>query len=912
MRVRTRLVLVLAVPTLLLITGMAAEAAARLHARADADATARHVTLVLAVQDLVHALQRERALLAALLAGEPRVRPDLVPARHATDHARSALSHLLATAPPTAYGPVRDALARLPTLDRPRTGTPALALSPDAPATPGGPLSRTRQATPTPTAPLVGPYGALVSPGAATLTTTTDGVAPPTWDMTADGAANPTLDRTAEGASDPAVTPTQDAVAGTEGTGVAGVTSTQGLTGEAEGVGAEIGASVGRRAPVDRGPKVRQDVFEAFTDVITELADGSFGTEVGRSDPSLLRRLQALEAISRAKEAAARQRAVVTAAFATGAFTQGEYITFLEARASMTDALDRYRRTAGPQGVAALERTQRGAPAARTARLERRAIAASPGTPLTVRTRTWLSAGDAYADALRAVQHAAGREVHVLATAARERHTRHLTWLAGLGAAFLLVMGALGALMARSITRPLRRLTGEATALARHIATLEAAETPRLAVPGTPPSDLHAPGTRPAHLWRAYDASFPLPSARLPSLGNASYGRETRRAGTPGQPASRPTSDARQDHSREVPGLSFRVKHPLSDRTHSLPSKHPLRVEPTHENTTRDKHPLEVAPPYESTSRDKHLQGGEPPYESTFRLGEDPAQGTASGFGGASSGGEVSDKVGGAIRSGETAGEFARLAGALGDMHEAAVRIAAGRAAIRRDAAASLGELGTRHRDLVHRQLTFISVLQRDESDPAVLARLCELDRVTSRLRRNAESLLVLTGTRGQRRSSEPVPVDEVLRSVLAEVEEHHRVALRVVGRAHVRGPVVAEVAHMLAELMENALGYSPPESEVDVVSRAAEGECRVTISDYGMGMTAGELAAANARLRGEQSFLVAPTRCLGHHVVGRLAERLGVRVSLHPSPGRGVTAQVTLPEELLAVQPAEAVNGSR
>lgn len=890
--------LVLAVPTLLLITGMAAQAAARLHARADAGATARHVTLVLAVQDLVHALQRERALLTALLAGEPRVRPDLDPARHATDHARSALSHLLAAASPTAYGPVRDALARLPTLDRPRTGTPALALSPEAPATPGGPLSRTRQATPTPTAPLVGPYGALVLPGAATLTTTTG------------GAANPTLDRTAEGASDPAVTPAQDAVAGTEGTGIAGVTSTQGSTGEAEGVGAEIGASAGRRVPVDRGPKARQDVFEAFTDVITELADGSSGTEAGRTDPSLLRRLQALEAISRAKEAAAQQRAVVTAAFATGAFTQDEYITFLEARASMTDALDRYRRTAGPEGVAALERTQRGTPAARTARLERRALAASPGTPLTVRTRTWLAAGGAYADALRAVQHAAGREAHVLATATRERHTRHLTWLAGLSAAFLLVMGALGALMARSITRPLRRLTGEATALARHIATLEAAETPSLAVPGASPSGRHASGgpARPAHLWRAYDASFPLPSARLPGAGHASYGRETRRAGTPGQPASRPTSDARPDHSHEVPGLSFRVKHPLSDRAHSLPSKHPLRVEPTHENTTRDKHPLEVAPPYESTPRDKHLQGGEPRYESTFRLGEEPAQGTASGFGDASSGGEGSDKV----KSGETAGEFARLAGALGDMHEAAVRIAAGRAAIRRDAAASLGELGTRHRDLVHRQLTFISVLQRDESDPAVLARLCELDRVTSRLRRNAESLLVLTGTRGQRRSSEPVPVDEVLRSVLAEVEEHHRVALRVVGRAHVRGPVVAEVAHMLAELMENALGYSPPESEVDVVSRAAEGECRVTISDYGMGMTAGELAAANARLRGEQSFLVAPTRCLGHHVVGRLAERLGVRVSLHPSPGRGVTAQVTLPEELLAAQPAEAVNGSR
>src|SRR5690606_11666260 len=206
----------------------------------------------------------------------------------------------------------------------------------------------------------------------------------------------------------------------------------------------------------------------------------------------------------------------------------------------------------------------------------------------------------------------------------------------------------------------------------------------------------------------------------------------------------------------------------------------------------------------------------------------------------------------------------------------------------------------------------FIGALQRNESDPAVLARLCELDRVTSRLRRNAESLLVLTGRRGSRRSSEPVPVDEVLRSVLAEVEDHQRVELRVAGRAHVRGAVVAEVAHMLAELVENALVFSPPDARVEVVSRATEGECRVTIADYGAGMTAGELAAANARLRGEQSFLVAPTRCLGHHVVGRLAERLGVRVSLHASPGCGVTALMVLPEELLDARPAELLEAAR
>ena len=234
---------------------------------------------------------------------------------------------------------------------------------------------------------------------------------------------------------------------------------------------------------------------------------------------------------------------------------------------------------------------------------------------------------------------------------------------------------------------------------------------------------------------------------------------------------------------------------------------------------------------------------------------------------------------------------------------------------MRRVATESLVDLGVRHRNLAHRQLSFIGMLQREESDPAALARLCELDRLTSRLRRNAESLLVLTGKRGARRSSEPVPVADVLRLALTEVEDHHRVTLRVVDGAPVRGAVVAEVAHLLAELVENALTYSPPDAEVEVWARADEGECRITITDHGIGMTAEELAAANARLRGEESFLVAPTRCLGHHVVGRLADRLGVRVWLHESLRRGVTARVALPEELLAVpsrpeQPPELLGG--
>lgn len=841
-RIRTRLVLVLVVPALLLVAGVAVEGSAGLRARSEAAAVARHVTVVLAVQDLVHALQRERSLLAALLSGEGRVRADLPAARDATDRARAALSRLLATRPPTSYAPVRETLARLPALDRARTATPVLATAPDTPAAPGGPPPRAPRSGLAPATPLPGPFGAPVTPGAAiapedsapsrrsgpaivpqsarSATTRPHGTAlspvghalnaRQTANSPAQRPAPATADRTMSGMAPSPAAPQQAGGAGRGTSDPSGagpgrpsregdVAST--IVGSLPGLAGATGATpaprttdgpadtpddhgsgdapVGLRGrhvaepggarvekPGDRGPGVRREVFEAFTDAIAGLTDGVFATRVGGGDPGSVRRLQALEAISRAKEAAARERAVVTAAFATGAFTRPEYVTFLEARASLAEALAGFRRVATPEGVAELERAQRGAQAARTGKLERRALAASPGRPVTSRTRAWLAASSAYVDALRTVQRSAGHDLRSHAVEAGERQTRRMAWLAGLGAAVLLVLAGLGALMVRSVTRPLRRITGEATALARHIAALEAADS-----------------LRSGELRRAYDASL------------------------------QPVDDS---------------------------------------------------------------------YE-----GEEQADG------------------------GEAA-EFGRLAGALGDVQQAAVRIAAGQAAIRRDAAESLGGLGTRHRDLAHRQLAFIGALQRNESDPAVLARLCELDRVTSRLRRNAESLLVLTGRRGSRRSSEPVPVDEVLRSVLAEVEDHQRVELRVAGRAHVRGAVVAEVAHMLAELVENALVFSPPDARVEVVSRATEGECRVTIADYGAGMTGGELAATNARLRGEQSFLVAPTRCLGHHVVGRLAERLGVRVSLHASPGCGVTALVVLPEELLDARPAELLEDSR
>jgi anti-sigma regulatory factor (Ser/Thr protein kinase) len=244
--------------------------------------------------------------------------------------------------------------------------------------------------------------------------------------------------------------------------------------------------------------------------------------------------------------------------------------------------------------------------------------------------------------------------------------------------------------------------------------------------------------------------------------------------------------------------------------------------------------------------------------------------------------------------------EFAEVARALDHLQATATRLAIEQAVMRRNTAESLANLGRRNQNLVRRQLGFISTLEREESDPNTLSNLFKLDHLATRMRRNAESLLVLVGKQSPRRWSESVAVGDVLRSAFAEVEDYQRVVLRRVDDARVKGVAAAEVSHLLAELVENALNCSPPDQEVEIQAHATESEYHIAIIDQGIGMTAEAMATANARMRGEQTFLVAPTRDLGHYVVGQLVERLGVRVWLHESPLSGVTARVVLPADLL------------
>jgi signal transduction histidine kinase len=250
--------------------------------------------------------------------------------------------------------------------------------------------------------------------------------------------------------------------------------------------------------------------------------------------------------------------------------------------------------------------------------------------------------------------------------------------------------------------------------------------------------------------------------------------------------------------------------------------------------------------------------------------------------------------------------EFAEVATALDHLQRTAVRLAVEQAVMRRNTAESLANLGRRNQNLVRRQLGFISALEKEEADPNQLANLFELDHLATRMRRNAESLLVLVGEHSPRKWTGSIAVGDILRSAFAEVEDYRRVVLRRVDTVRIRGAAAAEISHLLAELVENALSFSPPDHEVEVQARATSAEYHIAIVDQGIGMSEEAIATANARLRGAESFLVQPTRDLGHYVVGQLARRLGIKVWLHDSPLNGVTARVVIPASLVAV-PEEA-----
>ncbi len=259
------------------------------------------------------------------------------------------------------------------------------------------------------------------------------------------------------------------------------------------------------------------------------------------------------------------------------------------------------------------------------------------------------------------------------------------------------------------------------------------------------------------------------------------------------------------------------------------------------------------------------------------------------------------------------AAEIAEVAASLRQVEHTALHLAAQQAGLRRNTTESLANLGRRNQNLVRRQLSLITRLERQELDPDALAELFELDHLATRMRRNAESLLVLAGQNPPRPTAAPADGLEVVQSAVAEVEQYRRVLIAAVEPVRVRGHAVADVAHLLAELVENGLNFSPPTEPVEVhgwYDTEDDTYCFAVV-DHGIGMSEADKERARARLSesGEEALLAAPTRFLGHLVVGRLVHRLGegAQVQLFDTPGGGLSALLVLPGRLLA--PAQ--NGS-
>src|SRR5690606_38330656 len=200
----------------------------------------------------------------------------------------------------------------------------------------------------------------------------------------------------------------------------------------------------------------------------------------------------------------------------------------------------------------------------------------------------------------------------------------------------------------------------------------------------------------------------------------------------------------------------------------------------------------------------------------------------------------------------------------------------------------------------LHRQLSLLDTMERRTEDPSELSDLFRLDHLATRMRRHAEGLVILAGKSAGRGWRRPVPLVDVVRGAVAEVEDYPRVRVQPLPRVALLGSAVADVIHLLAEVVENATTFSPPQSPVRVSGHAVANGFAIEVEDRGLGMTEEALRAANARLADPPEFDPSDSAQLGLFVVARLAERHGIQVTLRPSPYGGTTAIALIPGSLI------------
>ena len=243
--------------------------------------------------------------------------------------------------------------------------------------------------------------------------------------------------------------------------------------------------------------------------------------------------------------------------------------------------------------------------------------------------------------------------------------------------------------------------------------------------------------------------------------------------------------------------------------------------------------------------------------------------------------------------------ELAQVSTALTAVQRAALKAASERAELLSGISGVYVSLARRSQVLLHRQLDLLDAMVRRQRDPAELHELYRVDYLATRMRRHSESLLILSGIAPGRGWRDPIPLSDILRAAVAEIENSARVQIWAVPKVSLSGGSVADVIHLLAELVENATAFSPPSTQVQLrAARMREGVL-IEIEDSGFGMKEDALADANRKIQSEKVDLL-DAKQIGLFVVNRLRERQGLRVEIRHSQSGGVTAAVLIPEGLM------------
>jgi signal transduction histidine kinase len=243
--------------------------------------------------------------------------------------------------------------------------------------------------------------------------------------------------------------------------------------------------------------------------------------------------------------------------------------------------------------------------------------------------------------------------------------------------------------------------------------------------------------------------------------------------------------------------------------------------------------------------------------------------------------------------------ETAKVAEAFAAVQSTAIEAAVGQARLRRGVSQVFRNMAWRSQALLHRQLALLDRMERSSTDAGTLEELFQLDHLTTRMRRHAEGLIILSGEAPGRGWREPVPVVDVLRAAVAEVEDYTRVGVLTKNTDALAGVAVADVIHLLAELIENATTSSPANTEITVRAERVAHGIVVEVEDRGLGMTEEDMELANERFANPPEFDLADSDKLGFFVVARLAARHKIKITLRMSPYGGVSAIVLLPHTI-------------